>query len=73
MKYMRLRYDGEDDIEYDNIVIFQRDYSEKKIENAMRELWNAPKIINVEEWLNYKNLKVKEIVLLNKIQVMYVR
>lgn len=73
MKYLRLRYDGEDDTEYDSIVIFARDYKNEKVKNAMRELWNKDKSINVEMWLNANNLKVKDIITFNDIDVMYIK
>lgn len=72
MKYLRLRYADEDDVEYDRIVIFEKDYDEQKIEDAMRELWNKKKSVNLELWLMAKGLKVEDIVVLNNIELQYI-
>ena len=71
MKYLRLRQENEDDTEYDVLVVFVRDYKYERVETAMKELWDKPKYISAQEWLNHKGLKVKDMIELNKIDVMY--
>lgn len=73
MRYLRLRDDNKDDTEYDIIVIFEKDYKDERIEDAMRELWNSQKRVNIETWLKYRGFKIKDVVTLNDIDVMYLR
>lgn len=73
MRYLRLRYENEDDTEYDTIVVFERDYKEEKVEKIMRELWEKQKSINVRDYLDHNGVKVKDMITFNDIDVMYVR
>lgn len=39
----------------------------------MRELWNSQKRVNIETWLKDRGFKIKDVVTLNDIDVMYLR
>lgn len=73
MKYFRLS--DEDDVEYDTLVVFERDYNGEKVKKLIKELWKKPKPLDIRDylnWLDQNGIKVKDVIELNEIEAIYI-
>lgn len=73
VKYFRLSDD--DDVEYDTLLVFERDYNGEKVKKLIKELCKKSRPLVIRDylnWLDQNGIKVKDAIELNNIESIYI-